>query len=564
MLKSIKQYQSSFLSEMIIDYFCGGGGASTGIETALGRIVDLAVNHDAAAIGMHAANHIFTRHIKDDVFHVDIEREVNGRKVLLLWGSPDCTHFSKAKGGTPVKKEIRGLAWVLVRVALLVRPQIIMLENVPEFTTWGPLTPENRPDKSKRGETFREFINALKALGYDVDWRVLSADDYGAGTTRKRLHLIARCDGQPIVFPAPTHGDAPGLLPKRTAAEYIDFSLRGKSIFNRKKPLAIATQKRIARGLDKFTIRAKKPFIIQTQFNNMPQDAFKPLTTICGVNKHSVVEPKYTPFVMCNNNNNVGTAANEPLHTITGGNRHYLTEGKLAPYLIQYHSETTARENRAYSVTDPIKVINGSPRYGLTSAYITKYYGGNYRGAGSATNAPLDSITAIDHNALVESHLCIFRRGADCRPLTAPLPTLTAAAEHFAEIKTYLLKYDPVADLGNWEQVRKLLNDYAGYAIAVDEVLIIEIDGTPYFISDIEMRMLTPKEPYGCQGFPPDYVFDRTADGKPLSKAEQIKKVGNSVCPPVATALVRANLPELCGASGISTMRELMREVAVV
>ncbi len=687
-------YQPNFLDELFVDHFCGGGGASTGIELATGRIVDVAVNHDSAAIGMHEQNHPYTRHYLKDVFEVDPREATYGRTVGLMWLSPDCTHFSKAKGGTPVKKSIRGLAWLAVKWAAAVRPRVIILENVPEILTWCPLTKDNRPDKRKQykvtriadgrkvvethGTTFDKFVAKLTELGYTVDWRKLSADDYGTGTTRERLYLIARCDGRPIVFPKATHGDGAGLLPKVPASKFIDFSLRGKSIFGRKKPLATATLKRIARGLDKFTIRNPKPFLINVQFNNGGRDADEPLQTICGVRKDYIVNPAMTPFVMCNNNGNVGSAADEPLHTVTGGNRHYwataqitkyygggydgngsgadeplhtitceprhyVTETKFTPYIvptgygealgqlprvndinaplgtivssgkhnnaapvlspfitsrygerkdgqppgrtidkplptitaeydhdgiiaanfIQYHSEQSGSDNRAYPVDAPINVIDTNPRYGLVGAHITKCFSGGFKGSGSDLSKPLGAVTAQDHNGLVSGNLCVFRKNYDCKPLTEPLPTVTAHA-HFAKIKTYLTKYAADTPVGNWPEIRELLNTYAGYKIAADEILIIAVDGVPYFISDIEMRMLTPRELYGCQGFPPDYNFTTAKiDGKtvPLTQTEQIRKVGNSVCPPVARALVAANLPEYALTIPPETMKDLLAEV---
>jgi DNA (cytosine-5)-methyltransferase 1 len=519
------------LNGIIIDHFCGGGGASTGISLALGRPVDIAVNRDPSAIAMHSANHKDTYHYQKDVFDVDPLEAVKGREVLLMWGSPDCTHFSRAKGGTPLKKEVRSLAWVMVEWAEAVRPKVIMLENVPEFTTWCPLTPENRPDKTKTGETFKEFVAALRGLGYEVEWRVLAADDYGAGTSRKRLYLVARRDGNPIVFPTPTHGERNGLKPKHTAAEYIDFELRAQSVFNRGKPLVDATLKRIARGLNKFTIRNDNPFII-------PLD--------CGEKKR---QSRLSPFVMCNNHGNAGSGGEEPLHTITSGNRHFLTTPIIAPFITVNTTGSVGNK-----VDEPTQVIACVDKHFLVSPHISKYFGGNYKGAGTSVDNPIGAITAIDHNALIETHLCILRRGADCRDVQEPLPIITSSGGHFYEVKTYFIKYAEGINLGYWKDVRALLNKHAGYNLLDDEILIIEIGGTSYFISDIEMRMLTPKELYGCQGFPPDYNF--TLGGQ-LSKTEQIKKVGNSVCPPVARALVMANFPECTKRKAMNNTVEL-------
>lgn len=256
-------------SGLYIDNFAGGGGASTGIELGLGRPVDIAVNHDPEAVAMHDINHPHTRHYCESVWDVDPRAITGGRPVDLCWFSPDCKHFSKAKGGTPVSKKIRGLAWVALRYAATVRPRVIMLENVEEFVTWGPITRDGRPCPQNKGRTFASFVNALRRHGYQVDWRELRACDYGAPTIRKRLFLIARRDGLPIVWPEPTHGDPASaevktkrLKPWRTAAEVIDWSIPCPSIFNRARPLAENTLRRIARGLQRYVIEAQQPFIV--------------------------------------------------------------------------------------------------------------------------------------------------------------------------------------------------------------------------------------------------------------------------------------------------------------
>lgn len=655
--------QINLLDELIIDSFAGGGGTATGIEWALGRPVDIAINHDKTAIGMHEMNHPYTKHYCEDVFDVDPAEATQGRPVGLFWLSPDCTHFSKAKGGKPVKKEIRGLAWLALKWASAVKPRLIILENVEEFQTWGPIDKTGQPIKDRKGETFRQFVEHLRNLGYVVEWRVSKACDYGAPTSRKRLSLIARCDGLPIVWPKPTHGEGAGLKPYRTAAECIDFTLPCPSIFTRKKPLATATMRRIARGLDKFTIKSDKPFIIQCNHSSdgfRGQDIEKPMHTLTGKHGIGVVAPHLTkfqqlskgqpcdapvdtvmagatrfgeveaalkPYVMCNNNNNVGSGINEPLHTATTGNRHYLmtphitqigqngfagdkrshdikkplstmcTKNEycyIAPNLIQYHAEQADGEVRAQGLSDPVMTIDTQPRYGLSTAYISKYFGGDQT-HGSDINEPLSTVTAIDHNSLVspylvnyystgkaldiekplptatakdrmaltESHLCVLRNNMDCKAMDEPMPTIATSPGHFAEIKTYLHKIDAGIDLKFWPQVRELLNKYCDYSIADDEVLILEISGVKYFISDIGMRMLAPRELFNAQGFPPDYIIDRTKDGKPISKAEQVKKVGNSVSPPWAEAIIRANMAEQAAPVYFKTMAEYNRAIAI-
>ena len=401
--------------ELIVDNFAGGGGASTGIELATGRSVDIAINHDPAAIAMHRANHPSSKHYCENVWDVDPVEACAGRPVGLAWFSPDCKHFSKAKGGKPVEKAIRGLAWVAIRWAKLVRPRVIILENVEEFTTWGPLI-GNRPDPMRKGQTFRRFVHALKRYGYCVEWNELRACDYGAPTIRKRFFLIARCDGLPIVWPEPTHGDPSTLFvasailhPWRTAAEIIDWTIPCPSIYDRKKPLCENTMRRIARGLRKFVLEHPQPYIV---------------------------------------------------------------DDHIAPFLIQYHTEQSGKEVRGQAVDKPLMTADSSNRYGLVTALLIKCYG---QGEGQSLREPLHTITAKDRFGLVV------------------------------------------------------------------------VRGEPYQIIDIGLRMLTPRELFRAQGFPEDYIIDRDADGKCYPKSSQVARCGNAVPPPFAEALVRANLPEMCG-----------------
>lgn len=535
--------QLNFFTELIVDNFAGGGGASTGIELATGRPVNIAINHDPDAILMHKTNHPYTTHYCESVWDVNPMEICGGHPVALMWLSPDCKHFSRAKGGKPVSKNVRGLAWIAVRWAATVKPRVIILENVPEFVTWGPLTEDNYPDMKQRGRTFNCFVNALRRHGYEVQWKELKACDYGAPTIRKRFFLIARCDGKPIVFPEPTHGK--GLLPYRTAAECIDWSIPVKSIFGRKKPLAENTVRRIARGLDKFTIKADKPFILRYKFQNEPGNVSEPFSTIMAVNSHYVVVPSVQKYF----SGIIGSDINSPLGTITAKDHNAL----LAPSLIQYHSETSLSEVRGQAMTEPIMTVDASPRYGLTAAHIVKYYSGdNY----SSANEPLATITTKERHGLIESHLCILRNNQDCKSWTEPFPTECTSAGHFAEVRTYLKKYPPNANLGHWPEIREMLNKYCGYWIADDEILLLGIKGDIYYIADIGMRMLEPRELYNAQGFPPDYIIDHDYRGNTYPRSKQIARCGNAVPPPFAESLVRANLPELCGAK-ISTMEQL-------
>lgn len=531
--------------ELIVDNFAGGGGASTGIELATGRPVNIAINHDPDAILMHKTNHPYTKHYCESVWDVNPTEVCGGQPVGLMWLSPDCKHFSRAKGGKPVSKNVRGLAWIALRWAATVRPRVIILENVPEFVTWGRLGKDGKPDKRYTGETFRSFVYQLRQQGYEVQWKELKACDYGAPTIRKRFFLIARCDGKPIVFPKPTHGTGEGLLPYRTAAECIDWSIPCKSIFERDKPLAENTLRRIARGLDKFTIKADKPFIMVNNSQNRPKGLNEPLPTVTTGKRNFLCTPSVQKYF----SGIVGSKISDPLGTVTAVDHNAL----MAPYLTQYHSEQSPSEVRGQRLDNPILTVDMSNRYVLTSAHIMKYYKGDHS---SGADQLLHTITVKERNALVESHLCVLRRNQDCKPLSEPLPTECTSGGHFAEIRTKIVKYAQGTNLSHWEQVRELLNKYCGYSMADDEVMLLEIDGEQYFIADIGMRMLEPRELYNAQGFPADYIIDRDYKGNSYARTKKIARCGNAVPPPFAEALVRANLPEMCGRK-FDSMEEL-------
>lgn len=453
--------------ELVVDNFAGGGGASTGIEIATGRSVDIAINHDPEAIKMHKTNHPTTKHYCENVWNVDPLKICNGNPVALAWFSPDCKHFSKAKGGKPKDKNIRGLAWVALRWAGLVRPRVIMLENVEEFQTWGPLNRNHRPIKKKQGYTFKKFINQLEKLGYVVEYKELIAADYGAPTMRKRFFLIARCDGKKIIWPKPTHAPLDSVLVKSGelkpyvgAYTQLDFSIPCPSIFDTSeeikekygiravRPLAPKTMERIARGIKKFVIDNPTPFIIQKATKNN--------------------------FEIAN------------------------------PILIQYHSETSKNDVRGQMIEEPIMTVDGSNRYGLVVSFLSKFYK-----------------TGI---------------GQDERE---PLHTITTSAGHFGEVRAFLIKYYGDA---TGQDIEKPLDTIT----TKDRFGLVKIKNIDYQIVDIGLRMLEPKELYGCQGFPDDYVIDYDYTGKTYPRTEQVRRCGNAVCPPIPAALVKANLPELC------------------
>lgn len=592
--------------ELIVDNFAGGGGASTGIEMATGYSVDIAINHDPEAIRMHKANHPNTKHYCEDVWQVDPVKACNGHPVALAWFSPDCKHFSKAKGGKPKDKFIRGLAWVACRWAGLVRPRVIMLENVEEFKTWGPLNRGHHPIKSKQGKTFERFVQQLTGLGYKVEFCELIAADYGAPTMRKRFFMIARCDGKPIIWPEPTHAPADseavkdGLLkPYVGAYTQLDFSLPCPSIFDTSeeikekygiravRPLAPKTMERIARGLKKFVLENPEPFIIQCNHGGerrpndirepMPtitgkhgygvvepymipigygerdgqaprvhdvekplptivgsgkhylcepymvqigqtgftadrsKDIREPLTTIVSKNEHCLIEPTLAPYMGTNTTNHPGGNCKDPIHTITTGNQQCL----ISPTLIQYHSETAQREVRGQSIKDPIMTVDGSNRYGLVTSFLSKFY---KSGIGQDMREPLGTVT------------------------------VNAGGGHFGEVRAFLIKY---YGQGTGQDIKEPLDTVT----AQDRFGLVTIEGVDYQIVDIGLRMLEPRELYGCQGFPDDYIIDHDYTGKTYPRSEQVRRCGNAVCPPIPAALVRANLPELCVAERTPNMQ---------
>lgn len=545
------------MNEIVVDNFAGGGGASTGIEIAIGRSVDIAINHDPAAIAMHRANHPTTEHYTEDVWKVDPVEACAGRPVALAWFSPDCKHHSKAKGGKPVSKKIRGLAWVAVKWAKAVKPRVIMLENVEEFQDWGRLDEKNRPDPRYKGETFRRFVGQLEKLGYHVEYRLLRACDYGAPTIRKRFFLIARCDGQKIVWPEPTHA-APDSIEVRMGSkkpwvpvsEVLDFSLPCPSIFASSeeimeqygiravRPLSENTMKRIARGLMKFVVNNPKPFIVQVNHSGdqfRGQDIDDPLDTITAKHGTGVV----APVLMRNNENAVGSDAREPIGTITTGGHHML----IAPSMIQYHSEQS-EDVRGQTVDKPIMTVDSSNRYGLVEPFLIQTGYGEREGQKPRVldmDKPLGTVVAQSNKfAMAAAFVTQFNNNCDGQSMDAPLNTMTAKSNHFGEVNAFLVKYYGSGDNAVSCELP------APTITAKDRMGLVTVHGEDYKIVDIGLRMLTPRELFDAQGFPPDYIIDVDADGKPYPKSEQVARCGNAVCPPIPAALVRANLPELC------------------
>ncbi|WP_315707421.1 DNA cytosine methyltransferase [Brenneria uluponensis] len=571
------------MSEIIVDNFAGGGGASTGIELATGRSVDIAINHDENAIAMHSTNHPDTLHYCESVFDVDPIAATAGHPVGLAWFSPDCRHFSKAKGSKPVKKEIRGLAWIVIRWALVKRPRVMMLENVEEFKTWGPLLTADdgteHPDPARAGKTFAAFIGMLTTgiaadhpaiaeccevlninvnsddvrrlvagLGYVVDHKELRACDFGAPTRRRRFFMVMRCDGQPVEWPAASHGDPKSLdvqsgklAPWRTAAECIDWSIPCPSIFERKKPLAENTLRRIARGLERFVINNPSPFIVKCNHtsNRTKYDCFRgqslnePLQTITKTPGYALVQPflagaggpKYSAKPRC---------IDLPMNTILKECHTAL----IAPVIARQFGNSVG-----HGADEPNGTITagGGGKSQLVSAFLAKHYGGNYTGPGAAMDEPAHTVTTTDHHALVTSNLIKLRGTCkDGQPVTEPAPTITAGGLHIGEVRAFLLKY-----YGN-EKEGVSLGGPLHTVTTNDRFGLVTVEGVDYQIVDIGMRMLQPHELYAAQGFPSWYIIDQDYRGTKYAKDKQVARCGNAVPPPFAEALVRANLPEMC------------------
>lgn len=588
-------------SELIIDNFAGGGGASEGMEQAFGRSVDIAINHDGEALAMHAANHPGTKHYCEDVFQVDPIEATRNQPVGLVWLSPDCKHHSKAKGGKPVDKKIRGLAWIGRKWAGKSMPRALMLENVEEIQSWTGLVAkrdkatgrvvkldgsvaepgERVPVREQhlvanpktKGSHFRRFVRSLEDMGYRVEHRELRACDYGAPTIRKRLYLIARRDHLPIVWPAPTHGDpksvgvkAGKLKPWRTAAECIDWSIPCPSIFERERPLKDATLSRIAKGIMKFVVNSSDPFIVKFSENSTGQETDEPLHTVmAGAPRFGVVAPTLMHVTHHGADRTAGIDA--PLATVTGAHRG--EQALVSATLIQTgYGERAGQAPRVPGLDKPLgTAVAGGVKHAVVSAFLAKHYGGV---VGTGVDVPTGTVTTTDHHSVVTAQLvgCGGRAGQSrprdagepCATITAkadttvvtshllklrnnqfgqdtrePIPTLTAGGGHVGEVRAFLIKY-----YGNDKDGANLRSPL-GTIPTHDRFGLVTIHGEDYVIVNIGMRMLTPRELATAQGFPSTYILDPIVNGKPLSKSAQVRMIGNSVCPDVATALILAN-----------------------
>lgn len=525
---------------LIIDCFAGGGGASVGIEMALGRPVDIAINHDPDAILMHKTNHPDTLHLTEDIFKVDLQKYVKGRKVSLMWASPDCTSHSKAKGGKPREKGLRILPWAVYKHAKAIMPEVILMENVEEIQQWGPLDAAGHPIKEKKGEDYKKFITAMKSLGYIFDSRELVAADYGAPTTRKRWYAVFRRDGKDIVWPEPTNskGGVNDLQPWEPIYKYLDLQDFGNSIFDRKKPLAKNTMNRIARGLEKFVFNCPEPFIMKCYGGNYQgagSSIHEPLHTITTVDHNALVTPIVTPYMMRNNTGAPGSDVKEPMLTITTGGHH----GLVSPLIIQYHSETTKNGVRGQSVTEPIQTIDTSNRYGLVISYMTKFY---KSGCGQSLTEPIHTITTSPGHFGIVSVTAADRKELQEAGINEEM------AQKCTWVSQFIMEY---YGCGLGQSVQEPLHTIT----TKDRFALITVLGNEYIILDIFLRMLKGEELKLGQGFPKDYIIDRDYMGRKYPVSKQVARIGNSVVPIMAQKLVEVNCGYLKVGERVPNMR---------
>jgi len=579
--------------ELVVDFFCGGGGAGTGLEMGLGRKVDVAKNHSETAISMHTANHPHARHFQTDVFEGDPDEECQGRAVGWFHMSPDCTHHSQAAGGQPRKREIRNLSWIGLKWAGKKKPRVISLENVKQILQWGPLIAKRDkatgrvmkldgtvadigervpvqqqflvPDPKRRGITWRRFVQLLEGMGYQVEWQIIKACDFGAPTSRERLFMIARCDGQPIVWPDPTHAKNPakGQQKWRTAADCIDWRVPSKSIFGRKKPLAAATLRRVAKGMKKFVLDNPQPFIvpIANWSGELAQSTHEPLRTVTSWPRGGSFAMASPTLVQIGYGERAGQqprvpGLDKPLGAVVaGGVKHALAAAHLVKF--RFNSDGSP-------ITDPVPTITSGGNYkrpagaahamGVCTAFIEQANGGFNTTPARGMDEPMSTVTNTgSQQRLVTASLATLRRNCVGRAVDEPVPTMTAGAEHHALVEYQL---SPEHEEGALRVAAFLISYYGTENISGCDsptptvttkdrlgLVTVLVKGTPYVIVDICLRMLQPHELYRAQGFPASYIIDKGADGKPFTKTDQVHMCGNSVSPPPMAALARANNP---------------------
>lgn len=606
-------------SDLLGDSFAGGGGASLGIEMALGRSPDFAINHDDEALLMHARNHPLTVHLRENIWKVDPHVVTADKPVFMLWASPDCRHHSKAKGGKPVSRSVRGLADVILLWAQEVKPRVILLENVEEFRDWGPLDADGMPCKARKGLEFARWVRGLEARGYMVEFKELRACDYGTPTIRKRLFVVARRDMKPILWPAPTHGTATGLQPYRTAAEIIDWSIRAPSIFMTKadakaeglnivRPLADKSLARIANGFGRHVLKRARSergaFVVSMAHGDSGgRRAYgldEPLTTVQpNGNKHGLV----TPFISYAQQGGSSRAADEPHHTVCANAKDQ--NQVVMGYLVSRYGERPGQDPRSRGLEEPAPTIVPTGNGGdLAAVYIAQHNGGPRAPVGRDAHEPAATIPtagaqvqpvmgyiaslqnntargALDeplgavlaggnHHAVVTPFLSEMRGRSEARGADEALSTATGQATH-GLIAPFVTSYyseggqDAAADEpmptvptrdrfspahahiavppltpAMLERAKMVARFLHAHGVWHDPDALVEI-APGLIVWDIGMRMLTPRELARAQGFPDSY--DITAGGK-LTETAQRHKIGNSVCPQVAAALVRANCIE--------------------
>ena len=575
-----RQFILPLAPAIVADWFAGGGGMAEGIQQAIGRHVDVSCNHDDDAISMHRVNHPQARHLVEDVRSVCARLAAQYLPVDLFHMSPDCTHHSQAKGGQPRDRALRALSWVGLRWAGQVRPRIITLENVKQILQWGPLIAKRCaltgrvlkldgtvaaagervpvqqqflvPDPKRAGQTWRRFVAILRGMGYVVDWRVLCAADYGVPTTRSRLFMVARCDDAPIVWPEPTHHKDPkrGQKRWRAAAECIDFTLPSRSIFDRERPLAEATMRRIAKGMRKYVLDCAEPFIVNNMTNNAPRPVSEPMAPVLTGGHKALVSPVLVPVT--HGGGDRQHDPREPLRTITTANG---GEFALATAtLVQMgYGEREGQEPRALDLQQPLgTVVGGGGKHGLVTAFLAQANDGFNTTPGHDLRRPMSGITTKgSQQQLVTAHLAHLRGNCDARPLGEPLRTVSAGGEHHGLVEYHLSQTDEAGALrcaaflmryhghgGQWADLRDPMTTVTTH----DRLALVTvwIKGEPWVIVDICLRMLEPRELYRAQGFPDSYVIDRGHDGRRFSKATQIRLCGNAVPPGLGAAVIRA------------------------
>lgn len=601
MFSYLAKWKNSIVAdgEIIVVNFSGLGGACKGLEAALGRPPTYAINHSYTALNLHTRNMPDTIHLQQDVWQVDPHALAAGRRIAAAWFSPDCKHFSKAKGGKPLDQNIRDLAWVTLNYTRLpdhLKPRVIFLENVEEFRKWGPLDRQTqKPIKRLAGKTFQRFVRKIRECGYEVEYRVLSACDYGAPTTRKRLFLIARCDGQQIVWPQPTHGNPNSqvvkegrLSPWRTAGECIEWSVPCPSIFEPSRKLVENTMRRIARGLKRYVIEAERPylapqgsavssaFLTNKQFDAPSRPLDLPMSTITtNHNKQELVSALLVKSGHYSNKTGAGShfrgqGLNWPISTIVAsGNNPMLTVAPLmsAGWIAKHRTGSigSALDEPMHTITagggKPGRMATGNPM-SLVAASLVKHYGGFYQGSGSDLNQPIGTVTAVDHHALLTAqlvptlpatlnlaHLIHFygmKKPTEVRGQGLDMPLKTQTTENRHGLVLSPCRPSGSQDVGRGHDVYELMRRYAPEGLTerdhAERLVFVQVDGQEYFIPDIGMRMLIPRELARGQSFSDSYELEYGADGQPISKTEQIKGLGNAVCPVMAEHLARANL----------------------